>query len=198
VKETLILTPQGKVRVGNKVSAKTKIVKDGENLCSSIIWKTATPLVAGCAVATHFLYPRYISEGRVSQHENHDKNIIRNSEAMPRQVKLDDGNEARIESNNILKVVSMTDDKCAVYLEGVAFFNAVRNPQRPFHVHAKSLVTKVLGASFTVIASPAQKEEAVQAKTRKAAVFSNNVEFERELPLGQRELIAARRIKIQL
>src|SRR6218665_908334 len=187
-----------KARIGIKISAKTKIVKDGENLCSSIIWKIATPLAAGCAVATRFLYPRYISKGRVSQHENHDKNIISNSEAMPRQLKLDDGNEARLEPNNILKIVSMTDEKCAVCLEGTAFFNVVRNPQRTFHVHAKNLVTKALGASFTVIASPDQKEEAVQAKTRKAAVFSNNMEFEREPPLGQQELIAARRIKIQL
>jgi len=177
--ENYIADPiSAKARVWNKISAKTKTVKGNKNLRLSIIWKMAAVLAVGCAAATYFLYPRYInSEGRVSQHGNHDKNIFSNSETMPRQVKLDDGSEVRLEPNSILKIVSMTADKRAVYLEGTAFFNVVRNPQRPFYVHTKSLVTKVLGTSFTVIALPAQKEEVVQVKTGKVAVFANSKEL---------------------
>src|SRR6218665_1600089 len=165
--------PPGAGRGRKKRANKKKNVK---NLRSSIIWKIAATLAAG-SVAIYFLYPRYIGEGRVSQHENHDKNIISNGEAIPRQVKLDDGSEVRLEPNSILKIVSMAADKRAVCLEGTAFFNVVRNPQRPFYVHTKNLVAKALGTSFTVIASPYQKEEAVQVKTGKVAVFANSKEL---------------------
>src|SRR6218665_594216 len=92
--------PPGKTAAGDQNLSKEKIVKNVKNLRSSIIWKIAATLAAG-SVAIYFLYPRYIGEGRVSQHENHDKNIISNGEAIPRQVKLDDGSEVRLEPNSI-------------------------------------------------------------------------------------------------
>jgi transmembrane sensor len=57
------------------------------------------------------------------------------------------------------------------YLEGDAFFKIAHNPSKPFIVYTKKLVTKVLGTSFWIKASPKQKKAAVIVKTGKVSVF---------------------------
>ena len=44
-----------------------------------------------------------------------------------------------------------------VYLTGEAFFDVVKNPQRPFIIHTSSIDIKVLGTSFNVKAYPDDK-----------------------------------------
>ena len=61
-------------------------------------------------------------------------------------------------------------------LAGEAFFEVAKNPQKPFLVYAKELVTKVLGTSFTVKANKGDKEVTVEVKTGKVSVFTRKDE----------------------
>ncbi len=61
-----------------------------------------------------------------------------------------------------------------VYLEGEAFFEVTKNPDRPFYVYANDLVTKVLGTSFVINAHPEGKQASVAVMTGKVSVFSRN------------------------
>lgn len=164
-----------KARVWHKISAKTKTTNIVKELSLwSTLGKIAAVLVVGCAVSIYFLWPNDSSgEQVISQSESRDKNVISNNETTPCQVKLADSSEVRLESNSHLRIISMKGERRVVSLEGTAFFKVVRDPKRPFYVRTKNLVTRVLGTSFTVIALPGHKEEVVQVKTGKVAVFAN-------------------------
>ncbi|MGA0557868.1 FecR family protein [Larkinella sp. VNQ87] len=61
-----------------------------------------------------------------------------------------------------------------VYLVGEAFFEVHKDPNKPFYVYAKGLVTKVLGTSFTIQAFENDKQVKVVVKTGKVSVFARN------------------------
>ncbi|MDR6194990.1 FecR family protein [Siphonobacter sp. SORGH_AS_0500] len=61
-----------------------------------------------------------------------------------------------------------------VYLEGEAFFEVTKNPDRPFYVYANDLVTKVLGTSFVINAEPGGEKASVAVMTGRVSVFSRN------------------------
>lgn len=58
-----------------------------------------------------------------------------------------------------------------VYLEGEAFFQVQKDPERPFVVHAHEIVTRVLGTSFTVRNFAGEKDVKVQVKSGKVSVL---------------------------
>jgi ferric-dicitrate binding protein FerR (iron transport regulator) len=60
--------------------------------------------------------------------------------------------------------------KREVFLNGEAFFEVAKNPDKPFYVYAHTLATKVLGTSFKVSAFD-DKEVKVVVKTGKVSVF---------------------------
>jgi ferric-dicitrate binding protein FerR (iron transport regulator) len=47
-----------------------------------------------------------------------------------------------------------------------------RNPQKPFIIYTKKLITQVLGTSFTIKANPDIEEERVIVKTGKVSVLA--------------------------
>ncbi|UOQ52363.1 FecR family protein [Hymenobacter cellulosivorans] len=57
-----------------------------------------------------------------------------------------------------------------VHLEGEAFFQVSKNPERPFLVFTKQVVTTVLGTSFRVKAYAAGKDASVAVREGKVAV----------------------------
>lgn len=58
-----------------------------------------------------------------------------------------------------------------VYLEGEAFFEVARKPEKPFYVYAYGLVTKVLGTSFRVTGHRNAGEVKVQVSTGVVTVY---------------------------
>ncbi|WP_460976191.1 FecR family protein [Spirosoma knui] len=70
-----------------------------------------------------------------------------------------------------------------VYLTGKAFFEVVRNPDRPFRVFTKEVTTEVVGTSFLVNA-PETGNVNVIVKTGKVAVTTNPA-YTRKRPSGQ-------------
>ena len=58
-----------------------------------------------------------------------------------------------------------------VRLEGIAFFDVQKDPDRPFMVFANGMVTKVLGTSFTITAKAGKPTAEVVVRTGRVAVF---------------------------
>ena len=65
------------------------------------------------------------------------------------------------------------DGKREVYLEGEAFFQITKNPQKPFLVYYNNIVTKVLGTSFTINTNPQTGNVEVVVKTGRVQVSEN-------------------------
>ena len=73
-----------------------------------------------------------------------------------------------------------TDNERTVYLEGEAFFDVTRDTTRPFVIHAKNTVTRVLGTSFNVNAYTNNQTVSVAVVSGqvsvKSQVSSNNAQ----------------------
>ncbi|MBN9383090.1 MAG: FecR family protein [Chitinophagaceae bacterium] len=68
---------------------------------------------------------------------------------------LPDGTKVWLNSSSKLRYAQFTESATReVELEGEAFFDVAKDPQRPFIVHADSLEIKVLGTAFTIKSYP--------------------------------------------
>lgn len=87
-------------------------------------------------------------------------------------VVLKDGSSILLQPNSRITYPSRFDDnKREVFLNGEAFFEVAKDPDKPFYVYAHTLATKVLGTSFKVSAFDGDKEVKVVVKTGKVSVF---------------------------
>lgn len=89
-------------------------------------------------------------------------------------VQLPDGSTVLLQKNSRIKYASSFGraDTRDVYLQGGAFFDVLKNPQKPFLVYAQTTVTKVLGTSFWVRAFEGEKKVTIAVRTGKVSVFS--------------------------
>jgi transmembrane sensor len=87
------------------------------------------------------------------------------------QFKLPDGSVVRLNANSKLNFekINAKDGVREVYLTGEAFFDVVRNPERPFIIHTPAIDVKVLGTSFNVKAYP-------EDRTTETSLISGSVE----------------------
>ncbi len=108
--------------------------------------------------------------------EKQDDGLIEeaNNTTKPQLVILSDGSSVLLQPNSKLSYPKFFDkDKRNVFLEGEAFFEISKNPQRPFYVYANEVVTKVVGTSFRIKAYKDQSEVNIVVKTGKVQVSSN-------------------------
>jgi transmembrane sensor len=104
-----------------------------------------------------------------TEHKNFEYN---NNSDGEQHIVLSDGSEVILEKNSRLTyAANFSSGKREVYLEGNAFFNITRNPERPFIVYTQTIVTKVLGTSFYVKANTSAETASVVVKTGKVSVF---------------------------
>jgi len=100
----------------------------------------------------------------------------------PQIILLNDGSKVTLkEGSRMSYEASFSGNSRIVYLTGEAFFEVVRNPQKPFLVYANELVTKVLGTSFTVKAHQFDKNVVVEVRTGKVSVSAQKGENEKEV-----------------
>jgi hypothetical protein len=98
-----------------------------------------------------------------------------NATAKPMQVILEDGSKITLAANGRIRYASQfIAAKREVYLEGEAFFDIAKDPERPFFVYSNGLVTKVLGTSFTIKAYGNSNEVTVEVKTGRVSVFAES------------------------
>ncbi len=97
----------------------------------------------------------------------------KNETNRPQQIKLHDGSVVTLYPQSSLRYpVSFEAIRREVYLNGKAFFEIVKNPQKPFWVYTEAISTQVLGTSFMVNAFAEANEAKVEVKTGKVSVYT--------------------------
>ncbi|MCE7065472.1 FecR family protein [Dyadobacter sp. CY326] len=95
-----------------------------------------------------------------------------NASQKPMTVVLEDGSKITLAANGRIRYANkFVAAKREVYLEGEAFFDIAKDPERPFFVYSNGLITKVLGTSFTIKAYGNSNEVTVEVKTGRVSVF---------------------------
>lgn len=99
-----------------------------------------------------------------------------NTDHIPVTLKLEDGSSVTLQPKAILKYpVHFSNSIREVSLEGEGFFEISKNPQRPFLVYNKNVVTRVVGTSFIIKTNDSKTE--VIVKTGKVIVSPNSSKF---------------------
>jgi transmembrane sensor len=95
----------------------------------------------------------------------------RNTTQQVQQLQLPDDSHVALQPGSSLRyTTALAGPRREVYLEGEAFFQVHKNPQRPFLVFTNQVVTTVLGTSFDVKAYPGQAQALVAVREGKVAV----------------------------
>jgi transmembrane sensor len=88
-------------------------------------------------------------------------------------VNLEDGSHIALAPKGKIRYASkFPSARREVYLEGEAFFEIAKDPDRPFLVYSHGLITKVLGTSFRIKAYDFSDEVTVEVKTGRVSVFA--------------------------
>lgn len=91
-----------------------------------------------------------------------------------RQVMLDDSTRVTLHPGaHLIYPIHFSATKREVYLTGEAFFEVTKDRSRPFFVYSKTLVTEVVGTSFTVRADNKVQTSEVAVMTGKVSVTQN-------------------------
>jgi transmembrane sensor len=87
---------------------------------------------------------------------------------------LHDGSRVTLQPNSILYYPEFFNgEKREVHLSGEAFFDVVKDPQKPFFVKTNAITTQVLGTSFNVRAYKSEKNILISVRSGKVSVFTN-------------------------
>jgi len=101
----------------------------------------------------------------------------------PQLVHLVDGSLIILGRNSSLHYEKfLQKDKREVLLDGEAFFEVAADAARPFYVHTRGLLTRVLGTSFRIIARKEDENITIAVKTGKVAVCAEHPGFTNKVP----------------
>jgi transmembrane sensor len=97
-----------------------------------------------------------------------------NSSPYPQMIELEDGSRVTLEPMARLTFPAHFKNSVReVSLDGDGFFLISKNPNKPFFVYNKHVVTRVLGTSFSIRLNPTTNETEVTVKTGKVLVTLN-------------------------
>ena len=100
-----------------------------------------------------------------------------NTHPKPETLVLSDGSTIVLQpGSKVSYQKAFTGDRREVYLSAEGLFVLTKNPAKPFFVYANTVVTKVLGTSFTVKANPGDEKVQVEVLTGRVSVFKNPVQ----------------------
>ena len=100
------------------------------------------------------------------------------------QVMLPDSSIVFLQSNTKIHIPINFKENRSVQLIGEAFFDVVRNENKPFRIETKDQVTTVLGTSFN-ICSNTEKTDQISVKTGKVKVMGKLSRQEMDIVPGQ-------------
>lgn len=101
-----------------------------------------------------------------------------------KQYVLPDGSRVTLNANSEIRypaLVLLTDTLRTVYLKGEAFFSVEKDPERPFVVHAKRSLTRVLGTRFNLKAY--ERDQSVTLVVQEGKVRFSDAANKRQLIL---------------
>lgn len=98
---------------------------------------------------------------------------ISNTTGTIKRIELADGSTVSLYPKSKVKFPEdFNRNERSVYLTGQAFFEVVKNPQKPFWVFTEDISTQVVGTSFMVKAFEGEKESNVEVKKGKVLVYT--------------------------
>lgn len=101
-----------------------------------------------------------------------DAMIVENTSDSSKVYTFADGSTVKLEPFGRIRFEKdFSPDRREVYLNGKAFFDIVKDPERPFFVYSGKIATKVLGTSFFVDAPTDARKVEVKVITGKVSVF---------------------------
>lgn len=111
--------------------------------------------------------PTIITEAKTSRETTH-----RNMDLQPKTITLPDGSKVKLaKGSELVYGYHFGDSTREVYLKGEAFFDVVKDAERPFLVRTQKLTTRVLGTSFNITAYDKDPDIQVAVRTGKVTVF---------------------------
>ncbi len=105
----------------------------------------------------------------------------RNNSVQPQLIVLEDSSLVTLSPGSGIKYpLHFREGIREVYMQGEAFFEVRKNARRPFYVYNNSIITHVLGTSFTVKADNLNNNVQVDVRTGRVEVIENRELFKRE------------------
>lgn len=139
------------------------------------VWRVAAAaVIVGVVAMTWFMMGKNNSFTNILTTETASSRMkeIINHNIDPMSVTLEDGSKIILKSGSRIRLPEhFTPTERVVFLTGEAFFDIAKNPERPFFVHAKDIVTRVLGTSFWVKNTEGSKNIGVEVITGKVTVY---------------------------
>lgn len=109
-----------------------------------------------------------------------------NKSNLPLKLKMEDGTFISLQPGAIIHYpLHFLQDKREVILDGEAFFEVSKNPNRPFFVYNKNIVTHVLGTSFNVKVNSETKQLEVAVRSGRVEVYER-IDLDKSTPSNKR------------
>jgi transmembrane sensor len=147
---------------------------DTRSRLASSKWRKSLLLVVPLAAAALFLLV-WVPVGDAPRDRSDSEVNYATGVGERMELTLDDGSLVVLGSASRLRVPGGWNlERREVHLEGIAYFDIVRAPDRPFVVHTSGLMTRVLGTRFVVRAYPGEQEIGVAVASGQVAVSSDS------------------------
>ena len=142
----------------SKVLSKTSAPEAKVVEMSFVRWTLAAACMAGVIAVGYLLFDSISGN-------NNTTIIVKTRQNEKRKISLPDSSKVWLNENSELSYTEefLKDSIRRVTLKGEAFFEVTHNPQRPFLVEGNGLVTRVLGTSFNLKYTEAQRNLVVVA-----------------------------------
>ena len=136
-------------------------IEDRQGMSLSWVMRIAAVLVLGIGLSFYFLNQSGTDEINYALSYSTESDEIK-------EIELADGTKVFLNENSTFRYFNKVGANRQVYLDGEAFFDVAKDPNRPFTIASKSVTTRVLGTSFNLLTS---------ASTASVNVFSGRVAF---------------------
>lgn len=137
-------------------------------------WMAAASLILIAASLYFFSFNNSKTKERFASLIPASTVIKENTSDTSQQIILSDGSTVTLNSKSIIHYpVNFNAAQREVYLEGAAFFQVAKNPEKPFLVYYNNIITKVLGTSFTINTNQKTGNIEVSVKTGRVQVYEN-------------------------
>lgn len=150
----------------------------------------AIVLLLSSVLAVRFLRVSDPGEQTMADSQLETNTVVANDQDGTREVWLPDGTQVVLKGHSQLSYsAEFGQKKREVTLVGEAFFDVVRNTDRPFFVYTGNIVTRVLGTSFTMVAPPNASTIEVNVVSGRVSVYESTDEEEGEFEAGEQKKI---------
>ncbi|MEX2232087.1 MAG: FecR family protein [Cyclobacteriaceae bacterium] len=165
---------------------KTKIIdtRSGSTFSSWVARAASVTIliIAGWYGIRYFIAPDQnnvsINETEISPDNYMIERVNKSSE--PLLISLPDNSSILLSQNSVLRYPSLfKGDSRNIFLEGTAFFEVTRDPDKPFYVNAGKIIAKVLGTSFEISTDQSGKQISVIVKSGTVSIYSNTGQNEK-------------------